>query len=356
MTERALASVRRIDRIDPIEGADQIERLTIDGWELVSQKGNFRPGDLCIYFEIDSVLPTIPVFEFLRSRCYVERDWIQGYRIRTIKLRKQVSQGLALPLHEFAVILPNWQDYSEGTDVTEQLGVLKWDPPISAQLAGKAKGNFPSFIPKTDQNRIQNVYKKLVRDHLNDMWEVTMQLDGSSMTVYVQFGENDEYHFGICSRNLELVVDYTSDNAFIKTALKYEKFFLHAGRNLAFQGELMGPGIQGNREGFDDHRFFIFDIYDIDRGRYLLPDERNGLLNSLSIWGFARPDVVPYMTTASFYRPTDGRINEVSDLLLAAENRSINPSVVAEGLVFKHTTIPGLSFKVINNKYLLKEE
>jgi len=351
MSERALATIRRVLAVDPIEGADNIERLTIDGWQLVSQKGNFRPGDLCLYFEIDSVLPIRPEFEFLRSRCYVKRDWVEGFRIKTIKLRKQVSQGLALPPHE---IFKGTFIADEGTDYTEALGVKKWDPPLDPQLRGKARGNFPHFIPKTDQARIQNVYKQYVYKYAEHTFEKTLKLNGSSMTVYVvdpMDSEDDEMEIHVCSRNLELDIENNKDNAFVATALRYSRFFTMPGRKLAFQGELMGPGIQGNREGLDRHEFYIFDIFDIERNRYLLPQERIELFATLSIWGFAVPQHVPILEAEC--KVLAYNLNSIIEDANSCIS-IVHP--VGEGYVYKSNTDPDVSFKVISNKYLLKEE
>ncbi len=144
---RKLASIQEVRELNPIEGADKIERVSINSWNVVSEKGNFNVGDKCVYFEIDSFLPINDTFEFLRKSSYKKlADDTEGFRLRTIKLRGQVSQGLALPLHIFeSYNLP----LEVGTDVSELLGVIKYDPPLPAELAGKAKGNFPSFIPNS---------------------------------------------------------------------------------------------------------------------------------------------------------------------------------------------------------------
>ena len=147
---RKLVSIQRIIDVKPIPDADKIEMLQVLGWELVSGKGNFKPGDLAIYFEVDSFLPCIPQFEFLRKSCYkIMADGSEGYRIRTIRLRGQISQGLALPFTE----LENCSGFEEGADLTEFLGVKKWEPPIPACLEGTMKGGFPSFFPVSDETR-----------------------------------------------------------------------------------------------------------------------------------------------------------------------------------------------------------
>ena len=157
--ERKLASVRKISDLSPIEGADKIEVATIDGWKVVVAKDvGHKVGDLVIYCEIDSFLPIKPEFEFLRKSSYKKMvDGREGFRLKTIKLRGQVSQGLILPL---SLIEYTNVNFEIGMDVTLMLGINKYDPPIPAELAGKVKGLFPSFIPKTDEERVQNLSKE----------------------------------------------------------------------------------------------------------------------------------------------------------------------------------------------------
>lgn len=343
---RKLASIRRIADIQPIPGADAIEVATVDGWKVVVKKNEFQIGDLAVYFEIDSVLPVAEQFEFLRKSCYVKKDWLrsetnpegEGFRLKTIKLRGQVSQGLLTPLYFTSFI-------EEGEDVTDFLGVVKWDPPLPATLSGKAKGNFPSFIPKTDQERIQNVKQEDLDAYSEDDFEVTIKLDGSSMTVY---SYNDTV--GVCSRNLELDYvnspDTTFAKVFVESGLKdvlsrpcYDGF--------AIQGELMGPGIQGNREGFAEHRFYVFDIYNIARDQYLDEYERQEFLLMLQVDG-VKIEHCPVVN-----RKLKAAKTTKEELLAMAEGNSINHSI-REGLVFKSIQNPDFSFKAISNKFLLK--
>ena len=138
---RKLASIQRIKALEPIPDADSIEKATVLGWQLVVKKGEFQVGDLCVYCEVDCLLPDRPEFEFLKNR---------GSRIRTIRLRGQVSQGICFPLS----ILPAGTPIEEDLEVTELLDIVKFEPPIPACLAGIQKGEFPSFIPKTDETRV----------------------------------------------------------------------------------------------------------------------------------------------------------------------------------------------------------
>lgn len=340
---RKLATIRRIADIQPIEGADAIEVATVDGWKVVVKKGEFQTNDLAVYFEIDSVLPVREEFEFLRKGCYVKKDWLvseanptgEGFRLKTIRLRGQVSQGLLTPFEDYM-----WgdDDFYEGADVTNHMGVVKWDPPLPATLSGKAKGNFPSFIPKTDQERIQNVSN--LDKYRNDDFEVTLKLDGSSMTAYSYEGK-----IGVCSRNLELDYINSPDTTFAKV-------FIESGLaaampdGLAIQGELMGPGIQGNRENLKEHSFFVFDVYNILEGRYLDHDERWDLVDHLRKQG-VHINHCPLVGVKLAARMSK------EELLAMAEGPSLVHKV-REGLVFKSIQNPSFSFKAISNKFLLK--
>jgi RNA ligase (TIGR02306 family) len=324
---RKLATIRKILDIHPIPGADAIECVTVDGWKVVAKKGEFQIGQLAIYFEIDSWIPE-PVAPFL---CKDKREFngVPGARLRTIKLRGQISQGLLLPAHEGA---------NEGDDLTEALGIQKYEAPVSVQLAGVVRGNFPSFIPKTDQERIQNLRGDLARWSLDGgEWEVTEKLDGSSMTAYL-FQEE----FGVCSRNLDLKDDPANSFWRAAHANGLESVLRASGRNLALQGELIGPGIQGNPYALTEHQFRLFDIYDIDAGRYLTPSERHA---------FVAENKLPHAPVIGYQ---DLKWATIDDLLGSAEGKSTLHPVEREGLVFKCVSTE-TSFKAISNKFLLKE-
>ena len=350
---RKLATIRKISDIKPIDGADAIVVATIDGWKVVVKKDEFQIGDRCVYFEIDSVLPVREEFEFLRKSSFVAKEWLEsdtnpsgeGFRLKTIKLRGQVSQGLAVPVGTFFGGDP--RGTPEGEDVTELLGVVKWDPPLPATLAGKVKGYFPSYIPKTDQERIQNISADKLAEYADHDFEVTVKLDGSSMTVFSKDG-----YVGVCSRNLEL--DWGKDlgttfaTVLVETALHE---ILPTLGNYAIQGELMGPGIQGNREKLKEHKLYVFDIYDIDASRYLDSSERVALVRRIRLAqeakGAKRIEHCPLQDDMKAASKT------VDELLELAEGPSLTHAI-REGLVFKSIQDPHFSFKAISNKFLLK--
>jgi len=234
--ERKLSTIRRISEITPIDGADKIELVTIDGWKVVVAKDvGHKVGDLVVYCEIDSFLPIREEFEFLRKSSYKKMsDGKEGFRLKTIRLKNTLSQGLVLPIS----VLDFGEMVSEGQDVTERLGIVKYEPPIPAELSGKVKGLFPSFLRKTDEERVQNLQSDY-EDLKTQKFYVTEKLDGSSATFYYKDGQ-----FGVCSRNLELLE--TEDNTYWKVArqLDLENKLSTLKLNISLQGELIGEGIR----------------------------------------------------------------------------------------------------------------
>ena len=336
---RKLVTVRKIDEILPIDGADAIVCAKVGGWAVVVKKDEFQAGDLCVVFEIDSFLPETDYrFQFLMPR-KITWNGHHGARLRTVKIRGQVSQGLVLPIKDFPEVMQEFNGEIQEQDFSELLNVLKWEPVINAQLAGMVRGNFPSQVHKTDQERAQNIVGKIF-DDLDRVYEVSIKLEGSSMTV-----ANIDGDIHVCSRNMSLKLE-DEGNAFVKTANESGAIdLINRHPNLAFQGELVGRGIQGNIESFADMRFYIFDIFDIKEGKYLLPSDRHNLLKQNNL------NHVPIVTFSSL---RDLNIFNIEDLITYADGPSINAKL-REGLVFKSMD-SDFSFKIISNKYLLKEK
>lgn len=340
--KRKLASYRRISAVDSIPNADNLEVVTVDGWKVVTKKGEFKPGDGCIYFELDSFLPVWPCYEFLRKSSYRSvENYGEGFRIKTAKLRGQISQGLVMKPEDIGGTVADAIIYDSTMpfDLTDVLEVRKWDPPIgAAQLAGDVAGRFPSDVPKTDQERVQNILGYINQHHHDDTFEVSLKLDGASMTVFFNNGK-----FGVCSRNWELKP--SDDNTYWQVARKLdlEKKLTAFGFNFAIQGELMGPGIQKNREALKEHTFYVFDIYDIDTQTYLPSDKRMWVT---SLLGLKDVPIVSF----------DMKPKETIDEYLALADCPSISHPIAEGVVFKSNEHPEFSFKVINNNYLLKCE
>lgn len=339
---RKMASVQRIEEITPIEGADAIECARVGGWRVVVKKGEYQVDDLAVYCEIDSWVPH-SVAPFLTREGHEPKEYngVKGERLRTAKLRGQISQGLLLPYSLVNGSSDAWcNEYTssaeEGDDVSEFLGIQKWEAPEPAGTNVQAKGNFPSFIRKTDQERVQNLRNELVAAQGQE-FEVTIKQDGSSCTVYC-YGEED----GVCSRNVNL--KDVEGNAFwdIAKALDLHKKIRATGRNLALQGELVAPNIQGNYEKVNAPQWNCFSVWDIDKQQYLLPGERRELCALHNI---------PHIKVLH----EDFVLNHSCDELLAmAEGPGVNSGVKREGLVFKSNTSQ-FSFKAISQSYLLKK-
>jgi RNA ligase (TIGR02306 family) len=343
---RKLATINVIKDLQPIEGADKIEVATVKGWKVVVQKGEFVIGGLCVYCEIDSVLPPKPEFAFLQK---------VRYRIKTIRLRGQISQGICFSMD----VIP--RDFIRGMrieemldlDVTEVLEIRKYEAPIPAQLAGKVKGNFPSFLKKTDEERIQNI-EWILTEYPDKLFYATEKVDGTSFTAYYNNGV-----FGICSRNLDLIE--TEDNTLWRVARELkleEKMAEHSkhsgGLNFALQGELVGEGIQKNKYALKGQTVLFFNVFDIDKYSYY----NRAVFLELISWTFA-------LETVPVVSPVDGfkLFPTVGEMLEYAEGKSlVNPNHEREGIVVRpyeeidHVKYGRISFKVISNKFLLKYE
>ena len=323
---RKLASVQAVTAVNPIPGADAIEVADILGWHVVVKKGEFKPGDLCVYVEVDSVLPPEPQFEFLAKN---------KYRIRTVRLRGQVSQGIAFPLD-----ILDGNSPSIGGDVTDILGITKFEPPVPASLSGIVRGKFPSLIPKTDEPRIQAFPQVFERyQHILYDFQATEKLDGSSCTAFMYEGE-----LHVCSRNLDL--KETVDNSFWQAARELDLESKLTGTTYAVQGELVGHGIQRNPLQIKGRRFYAFNVYDYQQARYLDAGEARSWLASNDI---------PTVPAIGEQPPSDS-IDVLVDF--ATRKSTIGPGW-AEGIVLrpKHEArdydLGRLSFKVINPEYLL---
>jgi len=325
---RKLASVQKIVDVQPIEGADLICKYKVNNWWVVDSVGKYGVGDFVVYCEIDSFLPMREEYEFLRKSSYKKLvDGREGFRIKTIKLRGQLSQGLIIPC--------TLENPEEDLDMTESLGIIKYEPPIPACLAGMAKGNFPGFLHKTDEERVQNIKSNVYEEMYNHYWfYVTEKLDGSSMTCYKKDGV-----FGVCSRNLDL--KETEGNTFWSVARELD-IESKLSDNFAIQGELIGPGIQGNPYKLTKHNFYVFNVYDINEQKFLKLTEIIKLCSEMKL------EMVPVLNY-QFTLP-----ETVDELLKYAEGKSVlNGEAEREGVVIR-TEDKSISFKAISNKFLLK--
>lgn len=397
---RKLASIQRVLDVRPIAGADLIEAVDVLGWTVVTQKSNgFKVGDLVIYFEVDSFLNAEdPRYASFEER-FINWNGKRGMRLKTIKLRKQISQGLILPVDEFPELMEQTRSNElvfmlpEGFDVTNILKIEKWEPAEEGGSMGGAQGKktagakqFPSFIRKTDQERVQNYINELPK-HKNETFEVSIKLDGSSMTifhvgksspVYAEILKDQEIRAlrnaswwgklvykvkkvaglvkqpdsvqGVCSRNIQLAPDDDSHFSAYARVFKLLDTLKEYGLNIAVQGELIGPSIQENYEQVNGLEFYVFDVFDIDTQKYLKPREARAIAEGLRI------KYVPVLAEAQLTLAYEGEARGLVDGILAsAEGPGMNKGVKREGLVFKSNE-SDFSFKAISNSYLLKKE
>jgi RNA ligase (TIGR02306 family) len=336
---RKLVTIQKIDDIKPIDGADFIELARVKGWNVVVKKGEYKVDDMVLYYEIDSFLPIKPEYEFLlkgskAKKMLVDGKEIEGILLKTKKLKGIVSQGLVMPLSLLNHIV-DLNYYNIGDDVSGVLGVVLYEMPIPAELQGKFKGNFPSFLPKTDEIRAQNM-----PDIFNSFY-ISEKLDGCSVSYFKK-----DNVFGVCSRNLELENNGQTQWK-IADKLNLQEVLPD---NMAIQGELIGDGIQGNPLKIKGQELSVYNVYNIATGKYL--DYKDFI-------EFCREKnllTVPIIDE-DFKLP-----NSLDEILKMADGKSlINKNEDREGIVVRpkiEAKYNGdrLSFKVISNNYLLKNE
>lgn len=366
---RKLASVVEIESVEPIPETERLSVATMHGkgWKVVVGREDFRPGDWAVYFEIDSYLPDEERYAFLRERCLRKfctkgGDVLKkGLRIKTMKLRGVISQGLLMPFRYFTELYTSdgLRAVNEGDDVTERLGVEHFDevkaalaPQTGNPMGADSAGSFPSYVPKTDEERIQNLveYFTTMKDRF---FEATVKADGSSVTMLFAPNEDPEAPFKVCSRNLNLKPEKSDGTKPLpwQMAYKYDierklrKYWEENGCELALQGELVGPGIQSNRDMFTEHEWKVFRIWNITRQEFMTPCSAQ---NFCDYWA------IPYVTILSDSMPVFQKFKNVDELLLFAEGKTARGNE-REGVVFKSVDTPYVSFKAVSNRYLLKQ-
>lgn len=339
---RKLVTIRTVSGISPIPDADAIELAHVDGWQVVVRKGEFTPGQQAIYVEIDSMLPESDSrFAFLMPRGVREDlDGHRGHVLRTVKLRKQLSQGLLMPLAEF----PEVVGASADTDLAALLGIIKWEPPLPAGR-NDTIGMFPSRIPKTDEERIQNIDQSEIDKMLETAHSIVVceKIDGMSATAFLK----DDHTLGVASRNWEISPE--SDIYKIVAASSAGVHLLALGSDNSFiQGEVYGEAVQANPLGVRGRHFAPFTY--ADRHAPESPKLWPNIVYNIS---------VPYLGDRSWL----GDDLTVSALIQRVDGlRTIVPGAKkdkqAEGVVVRGYDEQGLqmwSFKIINNAYLLKQ-
>lgn len=343
---RKLASVQYVHEVSPIPGADRIELAHVLGWQCVVKKGEFKKGDLGIYFEIDSFLPVREEFEFLRSSCFKNSEILgEGFRLRTMKFRGQISQGLLLPLNAFPDI-----PAEVGTDITEILGVRKWEIEERATTGGTIIGSLPPDVPHTDETRIQAM-PELLHEFRGKEYYISTKMDGSSHSISI-----DESGFHVTGHNYEYKDDGSSSFfEFIKSKnyrAGMEKYMaVHGVKTLTIQGEFCAPGIQRNRLKLTKPKWYVFTVR--------VNGSRVGLNQMQEVAEAIGAPMVPIEEEGI---DLPAKYPTVEALLHRAEGSYPNGGP-KEGIVIRTTEpefctlISGpLSMKIVSNKYLLKEE
>lgn len=383
MAERALAHIEKIADLQELPGYDRVVLATILGWKVIVAKDDFKVGDLCVYFEIDSKLPEEEWSEFLRPK---------HFKVKTQKMCKTISQGLAIHLENIPEL--NGKCISEGLDVTELLNVTYAVPEDNARKSNKVDPNakyksmairhqklfkkkpirwlmrrdwgkkllflflgkeidnikcFPEWIIKTDETRCENIPSILKS---KDIWIRTEKIDGTNSTYAIDFAKNKKGEFIVCSRNVrqadrnkenwqdldgniywEMVDKYDLEVVLRKIA---EKF--HAKR-VVLQGETYGAKLQGNPYNLKDRRFAAFNL--------IIDNERLGTLTAEELLMNYNIPFVPVLDPCTLP-------NDMETLKLEADGYSvINQKVKREGIVYR--TLDGKqSFKNVSREYLLK--
>ena len=322
--ERQLATIEKVLDIKPIPDADAIEVATIRGWNIVVKKGDFKVGDDVVYFEIDSFLPiSDPRFAFLEPRGVKIQNGVSGHVLRTIKLRGQFSQGLAMPVSDFPEGLPK---------------IEKYDPPLPAGLEGKVEGAFPfEFAPKTDAERVQNL-GRVMNEIQSHEWMATEKIDGTSTTFI-----NDGGNLRVATRNWEILPPSARFDLAERLGILDK---LPEGHTL--QGEYFGENVQGNPLKIKGTDFKAFNLYKkTENGPVYIP---------YSEW----PEELVPLRVPVLDLKLPGTINEIVEQANGLKS-SINPSRNAEGIVWhggKGFDFLGNrgGFKAISNVYLAKQK
>lgn len=346
---RKLATIEEILEIHPIAGADKIEVAKVRGWNVVVKKDEFQVGDRGVFFEIDSLLPRADWNLFLQKD-----KGTSPIRLKTVKLRGQISQGLVLPISTFPNLMKPFhegdgviREFRIGDDVSEILGVTKWEPP---EVSGNSppKGSFPHYLRKTDEERLQNCLSILEVLH-GIQCAVTVKFDGQSGTYFHHNGET-----GVCSRNLLLKdpVEGEIRSTYWKMEEKYDILnkLKSSGRNLQISGEVYGEGIQKNRLGISGIDFAMFTLFDIDNQVYLGHDE---------VVNFSREFDIPMVTVLTDILTINKDVHTLDYFLAKAEEYTYPNGHPIEGIVVRpikemsHPKLGRISFKVISNKFLL---
>lgn len=399
---RQLATIRQVKQVIPIQGADRIAVAHMDGlgWDVVVDKTQTHPGALVVFFQIDSALKADDTrYSFLGKPRLSAKGSV--YVLKTKKLRGVVSQGLVLPVKDF----PQISNPKNGDDVTQTLGVMKWDEISLARAAQTAavskspsgcsnivRSDMPPFFPVTDQMRIQA--DTTLFDKAKDIdFTVEVKADGSSMSVYYVDSEYDHCNFAVCSHHRKLqwrvvplmqriqwaikakgiwnklcraykaVVGWykdrnysgTTGDAFLDFAInnnfkqQLKAIYIRTNRNLVFQGQLVGPKLNGNRDRYTENHFLLFDIFDVDNKRYMLPAQRRDFYTTYL------SSFMQCVTTKELACKVLSVYDSVQKIQKYATFMTPR-GYMAQGIVCKSNSYPYVHFKCVSRQYLLKHK
>ncbi|MDX1370837.1 MAG: RNA ligase family protein [Nitrososphaeraceae archaeon] len=333
--KRALATIAKIDKIYEHPNADHLEIALIRGWQVIVLKNNYQEGERVIFFEIDSFIPTYDEFKFLEKSCLREVEGIKGYRIKTVRLRGELSQGLITKLDFLNTIKygDQWTDKPIGTDVTELLGVLNYNDLEMGDFISS-----PSYVLKREEDRVQNLtnkwdyYKKL-------RYYTTEKLEGMRCSIWKI--PNGEVQFGMKNKLIN-----TSDHPFVlkMNELGVPNVLKEMDEPLLLAGELIGPKIQGNYYKLAKHKFFAFTLYNYK-------DYRRKSYKEYSEFCFVHNIPMVPLIYFNIRLPED----PLTLVALANGKSRINQEVMREGLIYRSIDTND-GFKVIDNEFLINND
>jgi len=351
---RQLTRKVTIKSVSNVENSEYLDKITFkeSGWSCVTQRDTVKVGDVGVYFEIDSLLPIHPAFNFLSKNGVTTLfTGEQGYRLKTMNFRGQISQGLFLAWNYMTKFF-KLDKTKDSFDL--DLNVIKFERQPSISMYGDIIDFYPGHTPKTYQDRIQNLPELFDDKTLyNVAFEKTIKLEGTSTSFICLNGEiSPASHNTVFEKNEKFLPwKYFSDNGFDKACLRLK-------RNITIQGEFVGPKIQGNIENFKEFHFFIFNIFDIDNSEFLSSEERLDVISQINEFRDNSDGEelkhVPILDKKSF---PFFKGQSMDNLIKDADGKSINAKR-REGLVYKSIDkINGdfLQFKIISNKYLQRD-
>ena len=342
-----LAVVSTIQSLAPIEGKDRIVLAKVQNYDTIVQKGEFNVGDAVVYVFYDSILPVKPEFEFLRKRCWTEK-W-QGFRIRPMKLGGIVSEGLVLPM---SVLPERKKPYKQGEVVTDALEIRRYDPEALLENQSQKKDNwflnifmryawfrkfynrfvrkvkpktgYPAWIDKSDEENIEKIWDDISK-YPDTKYIITEKMEGQAASFSIEKGKFKVYshNFSVTSGNwVEVAKIYGLEE-------KMKKWCKQRGWDrFCIQGEVCGPGIQGNIYGFPALRLFLYGGFHSDHTRFTMQE----------LLDFSKINNIPVVPVLG----TDVKLGDIGDLdaiIKFADGQSViknnNKPVLREGVVWR---------------------